>query len=262
MVVIFDVGNTNITVGVFKDENILFDFRLRTNIGYTDDQYFTHIKSLLAENNINVKDISGGMIGSVVPAITGHFVSMFEKYFKREPLLISETARLNFRNKYKNKREVGDDRLANAAAACRFYPGGDVVVVDFGTTINFDVIKGGGSYLGGVIIPGISMSLHGLSSKTARLPQIDMKYPKKTIGNTTEGSIQSGMLNGVIGSINYIVENIKKEMRSKKIKVIFAGGQVNKSVLGKMKEKDIVVDRDFTLKGFKVIYDINAKKRK
>ncbi|MFP4467210.1 MAG: type III pantothenate kinase [Candidatus Goldiibacteriota bacterium] len=259
MVIIFDVGNTNITIGVFEGEKILFDFRLKTNIGYTEDQYFTHIKALLAENDIDVKDITGGIIGSVVPAITGYFVSMFRKYFKKEPVLINEKTKINFRNRYKNKNEVGDDRLANAAAACRYYAGKDIIVVDFGTTINFDVIKGNGSYLGGVIIPGINMSLHSLSVKAAKLPQIEMKYPKKIVGNTTESSIQSGMLNGTIGAVNYIISGIKKELDLKKVKLIFTGGQMNKCILGKIREKDISEDRDFTLKGFKVIYGLNIK---
>ena len=116
MVIVFDIGNTNITIGVFSGAQLLFDLRLRTNIGYTEDQYFASLQALLKHREIDTDDIEGGIIGSVVPAVTSAIAQMFRKYFGKEPVLLAKKTKLNVKNFYKNVSEVGDDRLANAAA--------------------------------------------------------------------------------------------------------------------------------------------------
>jgi type III pantothenate kinase len=256
MILVFNIGNTNISTGVFEGENLALQFRMRTNISYTEDQYFAVIHTLLNKEGIEEADIAGAIIGSVVPAITHVFEHMLEKYFKVKPVMLAG-AKLNVVNKYKNKGEVGDDRLANAAAARQFFGKKDMIIIDFGTGITLDVVNKKGGYLGGVIMPGLNLSLQSLFSKTAKLPQVKLKFPPDVLGNTTETSIQSGILNGLIGSINHLVRGIKAQLKVKKIKVILTGGDADMIPVKQLIEKNITVDKNFTLKGFKVIYDLN-----
>lgn len=257
MILVFNIGNTNISTGVFNGNNLAMQFRIRTNISYTEDQYFAVVYTLLKRQNIEPDDISGAVIGSVVPAITHTFEHMLEKYFKTTPVLITPKTKLNIKNKYRNKEEVGDDRLANAAAARQLFVKKDMVIIDFGTGITFDVVNKKGEYLGGIIMPGLNLSLQSLFLKTARLPQVTLKFPRAVIGNTTETSIQSGILNGLVGGINHLVKNIKTELKAKKIKVILTGGDADMIPAVMLIEKDMYVDNNFTLKGFKLIYDLN-----
>jgi type III pantothenate kinase len=258
MIIVFNVGNTNISTGLFDSDNLALQFRIRTNIAYTEDQYFAVIYTLLKKEGVEPSDISGAIIGSVVPAITHVFAHMLYKYFGVKPLLLGPKTKLNIKNMYRNKNEVGDDRLANAAAARKAYGKRDMVIIDFGTGITFDVLDKKGQYLGGVIMPGLNLSLNSLFSKTAKLPQVNLQFPPAVVGNTTETSIQSGLLNGLVGSINHITGSIKKELHAKKIKVILTGGDADMIPAGKLAEKGIIVDKNFTLKGFKIIYDLNS----
>ncbi|MBN2754271.1 MAG: type III pantothenate kinase [Candidatus Goldbacteria bacterium] len=260
-VLVLDVGNSNITAGVFSQDNLLFSFRLRTNINLTEDQYYTQIKQLLEINKTAVSDIKGAIVGSVVPVITESFTGMIKKYFGFKPVTIGPKTKLNIKNKYRNKNEVGDDRLANAAKAYNVNKGKDTIIIDLGTSINFDVLDKKGNFLGGAIMPGIYMSLHALFARTAKLPKINLKYVDIGIGKTTEQSITSGVLNGIIGGINETVKMIKKEMKIKDVTIIFTGGEVNPLVIKRLNEKRVIKDSDFTLKGFKLIYDMNVRKR-
>lgn len=259
MVIVFDIGNTNITIGVFSGAQLLFDLRLRTNIGYTDDQYFASLKPLLKHREIDTEDIEGAIVGSVVPAVTRAIAQMFRKYFCKEPVLLTPKTKLNIKNLYKNASEVGDDRLANAAAGKKFFPGKDLILIDYGTAVTFDVLDKKARYLGGIIIPGLHLSLKALFSNTAKLPQVELKFPEKIIGNTTEASIQSGIMNGAVANINSFVKAIRKELKSPAAQVILTGGDAEIIPLTMLEAKNVRVDPDFTLKGFKVIYDLNTK---
>jgi type III pantothenate kinase len=256
MILVFNIGNTNISTGVFEGENLALSFRIRTNISYTEDQYFAVIHTLLDKQGIEETDIEGAVIGSVVPAITHVFEHMLKKYFNITPVMLPGAA-LNIKNKYKVKDEVGDDRLANAAAGRQFFGKTDMIIIDFGTGITMDVVNKKGEYLGGVIMPGLNLSLQSLFSRTAKLPQVKLKFPPAVMGNMTETSIQSGILNGLIGSINHLVRGIKTELKVKKIRVILTGGDADLIPVRQLIEKNITVDKNFTLKGFKVIYDLN-----
>ena len=259
-VLVFDVGNSNITAGIFSGDSLIFSFRLRTNINFTQDQYYTQVKQLLEINNTFVPDIKGAIVGSVVPVITESFTGMIKKYFKLNPVIIEKKTRLNIVNKYKNKNEVGDDRLANAAYAYHINKGKNNIIIDLGTSINFDVVDKKGNFLGGAIMPGINMSLHALFARTAKLPQIKLKYASLGIGKTTEDSITSGVLNSIIGGINETVKMIKKDLKTDSVCLIFTGGEVNPLVIKRLNEKCLLKDGDFTLKGFKLIYDLNVRK--
>jgi len=260
-ILVLDVGNSNITAGVFSGDEPACSFRLRTNINFTEDQYYTQIKQLLEINKTSVSDIKGAIVGSVVPVITESFTGMIKKYFGFQPVTLGPRTKLNIKNMYRNKNEVGDDRLANAARAYAVNKGKDTIIIDLGTSINFDVVDKKGNFLGGAIMPGINMSLHALFAGTAKLPKINLKYTDMGIGKTTEESISSGVLNGIIGGINETVKMIKKDMKAKDVTVIFTGGEVNPLVVKRLNEKRVIKDGDFTLKGFKLIYDLNARKK-
>jgi type III pantothenate kinase len=259
MKLVFNIGNTNITAGIFSGDNPAFKIRLRTNINYTEDQYFAVFYTLLKREGVEVEDIDTAVIGSVVPAITRVIGHMIRKYLKLEPFMIGPATKLNFRNRYKNPGEVGDDRLANTAAAVGLYGKRDMVIIDIGTGTTFDVVSKKKGYLGGIIMPGLNLMLQSLFTKTAKLPQVNLKFPSSIIGNSTEEAIQSGLLNGLVGSINYLLDGIKTELGTKKIKVILTGGDSDLIPRSKILGNDIIVDKDLTLKGFKHIYDMNSK---
>ena len=258
MILIFDIGNSNITAGLFIGDKLLFDFRLRSDTGDTERGYFIKSQVLLKKNGVNLADIHGCLVGSVVPALTGVMVKMVKKYFNISPVTMNSETKLNIKNMYKNKKEVGEDRLANAAEARREFGKKDMVIIDFGTAITFDVVNKKGQYLGGTIIPGINMSLQALSDRTAKLPRLDMKFPVKTIGNTTEQAIRSGIAGLIAGGVNYTLEKMKKELKAKDITVILTGGEVTEKIAMKIREKNVVMDKHFTLKGFRYIYDMNS----
>ena len=259
MKLVFNIGNTNITAGIFTGDNLSFKIRLRTNINYTEDQYFAVFYTLLKREGVDPSDIDAAIIGSVVPAITRVIEHMIRKYLKVEPFMIAPGIKLNFKNRYKNPREVGDDRLANAAAAAAIYGKQDIVVIDIGTGTTFDVVSKTRGYLGGIIMPGLNLMLQSLFTRTAKLPQVNLKFPASIIGNSTEEAIQSGLLNGLVGSINYLLDGIKSELKTKKLKVILTGGDSDLIPKSKIRGSDIIVDKDLTLKGFKHIFDMNKR---
>jgi len=259
MVLVFDIGNTNITAGIFSGSRIVKSLRMRTSEAYTPSKYYSIVKSLLQADGLS--SVNGCIIGSVVPSITGTLSQMVKRYLKIKPVLITSQTKLNIRNRYKNKAEVGDDRLANAAAGKKENPGRPLIIIDFGTTINFDVVNRKGEYLGGIIMPGLNLSKEILFKKAAKLPRVEMKLPGKIIGNTTVHSIQSGVVNSTIAGINYMIAGIKKELKSENPKIILTGGEVDKNILKRINSRDKRIDKDFTLKGFKIIYDLNSANR-
>jgi type III pantothenate kinase len=252
MIVIFDIGNTNITIGFFKDNKILNISRIETNLINDFTTFSLKLKSTLTKYNI--KDV---FVGSVVPKATKIIFKIIKKFFNINPKYINKNTRLNIINKYKNKKQVGDDRLANAVAAAYYYKKKNVIVIDFGTAITFDVINHKSEYLGGLILPGINLSLRCLAFNTAKLPKVKIKNIESTIGNTTERSIISGIKNGFTGAIKYILEKIKKELKLKKPKIILTGGEAD--LIKTNFPANYIIDKNFTLKGFKIIYDINQK---
>lgn len=252
MIAVFDVGNTNITIGFFKNDRIKNIFRIKTSLIYNESIFSFGLKSILKKYKI--KDV---FIGSVVPKGTKTIIKILKNYFKINPGFINKKTKLNILNKYKNKKEVGDDRIANAVAASYYYKNKNVIVVDFGTAITFDVINYKAEYLGGLILPGIYLCLRCLAQNTAKLPEVKINNTKKIIGNTTEKSIVSGIKNGFTGAIKYIIKKIKMELNYKNPKIILTGGDADLIKLNI--DKNQILDKNFTLKGFKIIYNLNKK---
>jgi type III pantothenate kinase len=251
MLLALDVGNTNVTIGAFDGERLAGRWRLRTIREQTADEWGILIRNLFSLSSLELSKVDGVILSSVVPAVDQPLESMAERYFNRKIVFVSNTLDLGIRIRYDNPREVGADRLANSVAALRTY-GGPVVVVDLGTTINFDIVSKDGVFLGGVICPGIGMSISGLFARTARLPMVDFREPEKLIGSNTVGSITSGLYYGFVGMIDGILERLAVELGSG-MKAVATGGQGHMIVRSSRWVK--VYDEDLTLEGLRYIWE-------
>ena len=255
MLLALDAGNTNITIGAFEGEKTIGRWRLRTIREQTADEWGILLRNLFSLSSLDLSKVDGVVISSVVPAVDQPLTAMTEKYFHRQPMFINHAADLGIAVRYDTPREVGADRLVNSVAAFHKY-GGPCVSVDLGTTINFDVVSAKGEFLGGIICPGIGMSIQGLFARTARLPMVDFREPEKLIGSNTVGSITSGLYYGFIGMIDGIVERVASEL-GPKTTAIATGGQGGLIVQGSKFVK--IFDEDMTLDGLRLIWERNKK---
>lgn len=258
MLLVIDVGNTNIVLGIFEDKNLIYDWRISTDRDKTVDEYGLMMKQILDSQNIKAEDISDIIISSVVPNINDIFPEICEKYFKIQPIIIGPGVKTGMNILYDNPKEVGADRIVNSVAAFEKY-GGPLISVDLGTAITFDVINEKGEYLGGVISPGVKISADALFQKTAKLPKVEIIKPDKIIGKNTVHSMQAGFFYGYVGMIDYVIEKIIGEMKLKKedVKVVATGG-FSKLFLEESKYIQ-VRDKMLTLEGLRIIYERNKK---
>lgn len=254
MLLALDVGNSNATIGCFDGEKLVGRWRLRTIREQTADEWGILIRNLFTLSSLDLAAVDGVIISSVVPAVDQPLEAMANRYFHRRPLFVNYATDLGIAVKYDNPREVGADRLVNAVAGFRKY-GGPVVIVDLGTTINFDIVSAEGTFLGGLICPGIGMSISGLFARTARLPMVDFREPEKLIGSNTVGSITSGLFYGFVGMIDGIVERLAVEL-GPNLKCIATGGQGE--LIVKPSHWVMSYDEDLTLEGLRMIWERNA----
>jgi type III pantothenate kinase len=255
MLLALDVGNSNITIGVFQGRELTGRWRLRTIADQTPDEWGILLRNLFSLSQLDLKQVDGVVIASVVPAVDQPLTAMAARYFERQPMFVTPAIDCGMKILYDNPREVGADRLANAVAGLQKY-GGPCVIVDLGTTINFDVVSRDAEFLGGLIAPGIGMSINGLFARTARLPMVDFREPEKLVGSNTVGSIQSGLFYGFIGLIDGIVERITAEL-GPDTKAVATGGQGQLIADGSRLVK--VFDQDLTLEGLRLIWQRNQK---
>ncbi|MCC6586913.1 MAG: type III pantothenate kinase [Bryobacterales bacterium] len=251
MLLALDVGNTNITIGLFQGEKLAHRWRLRTVHDQTEDEWGILLRNLFSFHQIDFHAISGIAISSVVPPLNTALESMARRYFDRSPLFVTDETVKGLTVRYDNPREVGADRLVNGVAAFHKY-GGPCIVVDLGTAITFDVVSARAEYLGGIICPGIGISIDALFSRTAKLPKVEFREPAKLIGTNTVGSIQAGLYYGAIGMIDGILERLIAEM-GVETKTVATGGQARLIVQGSKYLKD--ADEDLTLEGLKQIWN-------
>lgn len=256
MLLVIDVGNSNIVFGLYEDEDLIYNWRISTDKEKTSDEYGLTFKQIFSYYDIDSKKVDDIIISSVVPNLMHTLPNMSRKYFNIEPVVIGPGVKTGMNILYDNPREVGADRIVNGVAAYEKY-GGPLIVVDIGTAITFDVISKDGDYLGGVIAPGIRISADALFMRTAKLPKVEILKPDRVIGKNTVSSIQSGMVYGYIGMIDYIIEKIVEEskMSIEDINIIGTGGFsqliTNESrYINKM-------DSLLTLEGLRIIYDRN-----
>jgi type III pantothenate kinase len=255
MLLALDVGNTNITIGAFENERLTGRWRLRTVLNQTADEWGILVRNLFALSSLDLAQVDGIIVASVVPPLDSALAQMAERYFHREAMFIAPETDTGLRNCYDNPKDVGADRVVNGVAAFHKF-GGPCVVVDLGTAITFDAISANAEYLGGIICPGIGIAVEGLFSKTARLPMVDFREPEQVIGTNTVGSIQSGLYYGAIGMIDGILERLTGIL-GPQTKTVATGGQAILVTRGSRYLKN--VDENLTLEGLRLIWARNRK---
>lgn len=254
MLLALDVGNTNTVLGVFDGQDLLHEWRIATDKGRTADEYGVFISSLLERKTIAPERIKDLVVSCVVPSVLFPMEQMSEKYFHARPLVVGPGVKTGMPVLYDNPKEVGADRIVNAVAAyerCR----GRCIVVDFGTATTFDCVSQKGEYVGGVITPGIGISLEALVSRTSKLPGVEVVRPERLIGKNTIQSIQSGIYYGYLGLVETMVARLKGELGSD-ARVMGTGG------LGNLIARDAAcideMDEKLTLTGLRIIFERNA----
>ncbi|MFB0545570.1 MAG: type III pantothenate kinase [Anaerolineae bacterium] len=248
-----DIGNTNIVLGIYQGEKLLSHWRIATDHRKMPDEYAMLLTDLFAHHGHRLEKLDGVSLASVVPPLTGVFEELSRRYLGREPLVVGAGVKTGVRIRYDNPREVGADRVANAAAAYRLY-GGPACIVDFGTATAFDAISAEGDYLGGAIAPGISISAEALFRHTAKLPRIDLVRPPRAIGSNTVQSMQSGLLFGYVGLVEGMVTRFRRELGDD-MKVIATGALAE--VIARETHILQIIDPWLTLKGLRLIYNLN-----
>jgi len=250
-----DIGNTHTVIGLFQDGNLANHWRISSIAVRTEDEIWVDIKAFFKDVNCNYEDISGICISSVVPDYTIVITRMITKYFKVTPLIINADLIFDMKILYDDPYAVGADRLCNAVAGKEKY-GFPLIILDFGTATTFDCIDSNGNYAGGVICPGIESAASVLHNKAAKLPKIELEFPKKIIGKNTEDSMKSGILFGFVELINGLIGKIKIEL-GENPKVIATGGLA--SIISEKTEKIEIIDDNLNLFGIYITYKMNLE---
>lgn len=255
MLLAIDVGNTNIVLGVFEGDRLVESWRLATLRERTSDEIGIWVLQLFEHRAISASQVTGIVMGSVVPPLTGTFMAMAERYFGVTPMNVENGIDTGMPILYKHPSEVGADRILNSVAGYQLYGrGGPMVVVDFGTATTFDAISAKGEYLGGVICPGMQISADALFQRAARLPRVDIRKPCDVIGKTTVGAIESGLYYGYTGLVDGLVRRMKAELGPDTACIATGGlAGVIAPEVGAIEH----VDPDLTLQGLRMVWERN-----
>jgi type III pantothenate kinase len=254
MILVVDVGNTNIVLGLYQGRTLTHHWRLSTNRSSTVDEYGILISNLFQLAGVRAEQIEGVILSCVVPPIMSTLEQLFVKYVGKEALVVGPGIKTGLNIRYENPREVGADRIVNAVAGIEQY-GTPLVVVDFGTATTFDYIDASGAYLGGAIVPGIGISAEALYQRAAKLPRIELSKPKTVIGRNTVAAMQAGIIFGYAGQVDGIVRRICKEFNVQP-RVIATGGLAD--LIAGESETVEKVDPLLTLEGLRIVYERNG----
>ena len=252
MLLTIDVGNTNITFGIFDREELVTTFRMTTKQLRTSDEYGVSIIDMLERNQITRDHINDVIIASVVPNVMHSLNSAIIKYLDITPIIVGPGIRTGIRVVTENPKQIGADRIVDAAGAYEQY-GGPVLVLDFGTATTYDLVDASGAFVAGVTAPGIRISAKALWEDAAKLPEIEIRKPASILAQETISSMQAGLVYGQIGQTEYIVKHMKKESRYENIKVVATGG-LGRIIAGETDCIDIY-DPNLTLSGLRFIYE-------
>ena len=258
MLLVFDIGNSNIVLGTYEGKKLVRHWRISTDRQKTGDEYGMLINNLFRFQGIRMSDIEAIIISSVVPPLVVPLVKMCERYFRIHPLVVGPGIKTGIRLKYENPREIGADRIVNSVGAYDQY-GGPLIVVDIGTATTFDVVAENGDYLGGVIAPGIGISSEALFQRAAQLPRVALVTPKTVVCRNTISAMQSGVICGFVGQIDEIVRRIKAEMKME-MRVVATGGLAR--MISRESKTIDKVDNFLTLTGLRVLYERNLPEPK
>lgn len=257
MILVIDVGNTNITFGLFDKDILVSTFRMMSKLPRTSDEYGVSMLSMIERNGVDAKAVNGVIIASVVPdsmhALTGSVV----RYLGCEPIIVGPGIKTGIKVATPNPREIGADRIVDCVGAYEKY-GGPVLVIDFGTATTYDYVNEQGEFLYGITAPGIRISAKALWEGTAKLPEIEIIKPKSILAQETISSMQAGLVYGQIGQAEYIINQVKKETGVKDLKVVATGG-LGGIICPETKLVD-VYDKNLTLNGLRLIYEKNQNR--
>ncbi|MBQ2758877.1 MAG: type III pantothenate kinase [Clostridia bacterium] len=254
MILAIDIGNTNIVIGCFDDEKIIFRERLSTNHTATVLEYVVTIKTAIEMNNVDKKSFTGAIISSVVPAVTSTVKTAVEKYLGITPLVIGPGIKTGLSIVIDNPSQLGSDLVVDAVAGISEYKT-PLIIIDMGTATTVSVIDSKKQYIGGMIIPGLAVSHDALISRTSQLSKIAFEKPKKVIGSNTVDCIKSGLLYGNAGTLDGLIERINDEL-NEKCTVVATGGL--STVIVPLCKHEIIIDEDLLLKGLMKIYEKNC----
>ena len=252
MLLALDVGNTNITVGVFDGEKLLRTLRITTKLPRTSDEYGILLKNLMRDNYIDPGQIHAAIISSVVPAIMYSLRNGLYKYLHVEPLIVEPGVKTGIRIITDHPAQIGADRITDAVAAYEKY-GGPVLVLDFGTATTYDLVDEKGQFVSGITAPGIRTSAKALWQDAAKLPEIEIKKPASILAKETISSMQAGLVYGQIGQTEYIIKKVREESGFDDLKVVATGG-LGAMIAAETKAIDIY-DANLTLDGMRLIYE-------
>ncbi len=254
MLLVLDVGNTNITCGIYDGNRLAHTFRIMSKTPRTSDEFGAVLCDLAARQGVDPERIDGVAIASVVPNIMHSLIACVRKYFNKDPLVVGPGVRTGIRVDTPNPKEIGPDRIVDAAAAYEKH-GGPILVLDFGTATTYDLVTADGRFTAGITAPGVRISAEALWMGTAKLPEIEIVMPGSILATDTTWSMQAGLMYGQIGQTEYIIKQVKKETGYDDMKVVATGG------LGRIisNETDMIdeYDPDLTLEGLRLIYAKN-----
>ena len=257
MLLVIDVGNTNMTLGVYEGEQLAATFRMMAETPRTSDEYGVMITQLLKNRGIDVKELEGTIVASVVPEVMHSLMGGLVRYTETRPIVVGPGTKTGIRIITEDVRAIGADRIVDAVAAYEKY-GGPVLVLDFGTATTYDLITEAGEFAAGITAPGIRISAEALWSKAAKLPNFEIRKPKSILAQETISSMQAGLVYGQIGQTEYIIRKVKEESGIRDLKVVATGG-LGKMIAKETEEIDIY-DSYLTLDGLRLIYEKGRKK--
>jgi len=248
-----DIGNTNVTLGVFDGETIQADWRLRSSREASRDEVGMSLMGLFQHAGLRIDDLEGVCLASVVPPLTGTYVQACKQYLKSDPLVVETGVKTGVKVIVTEPRSVGADRIVNACAV-KEKVGGPAIVVDFGTATTFDALDKDGNYLGGAIAPGLEIAADSLSGRTAKLPRVELVVPPRVIGKTTIDAIRSGLVYGYVALVEGMIERISAELTEDPV-VVATGGLAG--LISSLTDSIDRVEPNLTLDGLRIIWNLN-----